>query len=110
MKASGFVFLSKIAPQLTLDSRGVPQLMLPTVHRIAHRQTEAWRLIWVGQDANDFYKQHADRLTAGQPLKVTVKNLRTHIVGPFSEIIAFIESCELAPRVHEAAVDQREAA
>lgn len=103
MKASGLLFMSRSPVRLTRDSRGVPQLTLRLVHRIANRQTEAWTLVWSGQAAADFFAHHGEALTAGQPLHVTASHLRAHAVGQLCELQGVVEACELAPRLHEVA-------
>ena len=103
MKATGMLFMSRTPARLTRDSRGTPQLMLRLVHRIAQHQNEPWTLTWSGQAAADFFAQHGDKLTAGQPLQVTASNLRCHAVGPMTEVQGVMESCALAPRAHKVA-------
>lgn len=104
LKVTGMLFMSRSPARLAHDSRGTPQLMLRLVHRIAQRQNEPWTLTWSGQAAADFFAQHGDKLTAGQPLQVTASQLRCHAVGPMTELHGVMESCELAPRAHEATV------
>ncbi len=109
MQATGMLFMSRAKPQLTRDSTGVPQLLLLTVHRLANHQTEAYTLIWRGQDAADFYRTHAAELTPGQPLAVTLDKLRTHVVGHQTEVRAHVQTCALLPRAHPATAPQQSA-
>lgn len=99
MQATGMLFMSRATPQLTRDASGEPQLLLRTVHRASKHHTEAWTLFWRGQAAADFHAANAADLTAGQPLQVSVNNVRTHQVGPYlSEVHARVETCALVPR------------
>lgn len=92
------LFMSRSAPQFGRDAKGVPQLLLRTVHRLANHQTEAWTLMWSGEDAAEFYRLHANHLRAGQALSVSLHSLRTHTVGHLTEVQARVETCALLPR------------
>lgn len=95
------LFLSRATPQLTRDASGEPQLLLRTVAREGTRPAEPWTLFWRGQAAADFHAQHAQALTPGQPLSVSVRLIRSHLVGHLAEIQAIVETCTLAPRAQQ---------
>jgi len=99
MKAQGILFLSKGSPILKPDASGRPQLLLRAVWRESRLiGCEPWTLIWTGQNAADFYDNHRQQLTPGQPIHVQVHSLRGYAVGHLTEIHAQIEHCALAPR------------
>ena len=95
LHVSGMLFLSRAKPQMTRTASGVPQLSLLAVHRIATHQTEPWRLVWTGPDAEAFYALRQADLTPGRPIHITANQLRSHTVGVFSEIVAHITHIEI---------------
>lgn len=81
MKASGRVFLSRMKPVVTKNGRGEFMLTLFVVDRIATHQTEAWRLEWIGPEAQAFHQAHAEHLVPGQPLQVELDHIRNYTFG-----------------------------
>ena len=104
MKAQGMLFMSKSKPVVNQLAGGGFQLTLLAVNRLGHHQSEAWRLIWVGPAAHDFYIRASQWLTAGQPLNVTASQIRSHHCGGhYTEIHAQVETLGLGVRAHTAA-------
>lgn len=102
MIATGTLFLSKLTPVGAVASDGKFVLQLLAYDRQAHRQVEAWRLLWVGAAAQAFFEAHRQHLTPGVPLEVSVRRLNVFSgagrhAGP--EIQAQVTSMYL-PTVH----------
>lgn len=70
--------------------------------RQPHRCVD-YQVDWSGAEAEQFWREHADAVQAGQPLRMELENPLPHSVSPQlgSEIHARVRSCELAPRAHE---------
>lgn len=98
MHIEALLFLSKAAPRLTRTSDGTDQLTLLAVHRIAQHQTEPWRLVWTGAQAKDFHDAYAAELTPGRPIRIQAHQLRAHTTGPYTEIVASVDSIACTER------------
>lgn len=95
MKATGMLFLSRTPPTMGKDTKGEPTLTLVCVDRIANHQVEPWKLVWKGQPATDFWRNHAAKLLPGTPLAVVTENMRTHNFGHMTEVTARVVLCAL---------------
>jgi hypothetical protein len=80
MKTTGTLFLSRSHPLVQKNAKGEFMLTLCTVNRIAPKQTEAWRLVWTGPNAETFYTEHKAALTPGAVLQVEATDVRTHTI------------------------------
>jgi hypothetical protein len=81
MKANGILFLSRTKPIVRKTSHGEFMLTLCTVNRIATHQTEAYRLVWTGEQAEAFYNAQKDNLIPGAVLHVDLYDIRTHTIA-----------------------------
>lgn len=95
MQVKGMLFLSKAPVRLTRTADNRWQLTLLAVHRIANHQTEPWRLVWTGDEAEAFARRHQDDLKPGQPIHITAHQLRAHSVGVLTEIVAAVTRIEI---------------
>lgn len=80
MKTTGTLFMSRSHPLAQKNAKGEFMLTLCTVNRIAPKQTEAWRLVWTGPEAEAFYNDHKHGLTPGAVLHVEAQDVRTHTI------------------------------
>lgn len=97
MQVSGLLFMSRAKPTLTRTPDGAALLCILAVHRISQRQTEPWRLTWLGTDAEAFFTRQRDALQPGCPLRVQAHQLRAHAVAGFAEIHAACSRIEVLP-------------
>ena len=95
MQATGLLYMTKTRPVMKMSTRGVPMLSITAVHRIASHQVEPWKLTWTGAEAMAFMADHSQDLLPGQALRVTTKNMRSHVVGAMPEIHADVLAIEV---------------
>jgi len=105
MKATGTLYLGKTKPLAAHTLGGVFSLTLLAFDRMNFHQVEPYRITWTGPSAEAFYQAHRERLTPGQPITASLKNLRTFTVGKRGgcEIMAEALSLELTPFSYETA-------
>lgn len=75
MIATGTLYLSKQTPVGAVASDGKFVLQMLAYDRQAYRQVEAWRLLWVGADAQAFFESHRQHLTPGVPVQISAHKL-----------------------------------
>lgn len=103
MISTGTLFMSKTAPLATHASDGTFALTLLAFDRIGVHQVEPYRFTYSGPQALDFYQRHSRSLTAGQPLTVSLRGMRTFSNGRNGtcETVCSATSIQLAPFSHE---------
>lgn len=103
MDAQGLVFLGKARPLATRSTSGEFQLTLLAMDRIGPGNVEPWRITWTGPEAEQFWDEHQQHLTAGTPLRVEADRLRIHQPPHCRpEMHCRARRISLAPRRHDA--------
>lgn len=117
---TGTFFLSKQRPTAAADSAGAFRLELVLVDNLGRNpatgreEKEAYRVRWVGPDAQAFWAAHQAELTAGAPLHAELHRLRAHpgpnAFPPMPELRARVLRLQLLPRRASGAPSTSEAA
>lgn len=98
----GTLYASKTRPLVTTTSAGDFQLSLLLMDRQSHHTVEPWRLVWVGDVAHHWWKNHAEQWAPGLPLYVAVNRMQPLATSRFirPEIHACVMDLQLAPARH----------
>lgn len=104
---TGTFFLSKQRPTAT-DSAGAFRLELVLVDNLGRNpatgrdEKEAYRVRWLGTEAQAFWAAHQAELTAGAPLHAELEHLRAHpgpaVFPPIPELRGRVLRLRLLPR------------
>lgn len=105
------LFQAREKPLVTRSSGGDFQLQLLTMDDLGSPLgREAWRLFWVGTDAQTWYEANRSSLQPGQPLAVHATRIRAFNGPRGPEIHARVLSLALAPRRYPTAATPERAA
>lgn len=107
-RTTGTFFMSKQRPIADADSAGVFHLDLVLVDNMGRNphngrdEKEAYRLRWIGPEAQDFWAAHKADLNPGTPLHAELERLRVHpgpqTFPPLPELRGYVVRLQLAPR------------
>lgn len=99
MIAQGTLYLGKTRPSGVRAANGEFVLSLFAIHAIGYLKKEPYQIIYSGEQAAQFWQQHQHELTPGQPLEVTLRELRAHAGGRVgAQIQAKCMALRLLPR------------
>lgn len=99
MHHTGTLYLSRTRPVVDTAPDGAWRLTLLLLDRQGPRETEAWRVRWVGDAARAWHAQHQHLLEPGAVLRVQLERARAYQgQGGVPEIHARVISIEIEPK------------
>lgn len=103
MRATGILFMSKTPPTAMKAADGVFSLTLLAYDRLAPQKVEPWRLIYSGDQAQEFWDFCEHEIKPGQPLHIEAERIRI-VTLPAPKVPEFqghATRIQLAPMAHE---------
>ena len=120
MQHTGTLFMSKTRPIVAKGADGSFRLELALVDNMGRNphngrdEKEAYRVRWIGPEAQAFWDAHKADLPAGTPLHAELERLRVHpgpqTFPPLPELRGYVVRLQLAPRRAASAPTTTEAA
>lgn len=103
MNTTGTLFIGNTKPVVTVAADGQFVLSLFAVHNMGYLKKEPYQIVYTGAEAQQFWQQHQNELTSGQPLYVNLVELRAHTGGRSgAQICAKATALRLLPRAGQA--------
>lgn len=95
--AQATLYLAREKPLATWSADGTFQLQMLAFDAIDSYRREAWRLLWTGQAAFDWWANTGQHLQPGAALRVQATRIRPHMAARGPEIHATVTSLDVAP-------------